>query len=111
MSKKIGKKWILLSLLTILCLSASAPFLASSNPDGLESVAGNFEEAEGKDASYWEAPLPDYAFEGQGILFESLAIIIGTMVMVALFLVIWKIKTVAPKKADELVIKQQSRHK
>lgn len=68
-----------------------APFLASSNPDGLdknliELVGGgdeeHAEEVIGEKAPIeYEAPMPDYSIEGLGKFGEVLAIVIGTILM------------------------------
>lgn len=67
-----------------LLISVLAPFLASSDPDGLESAAervideeqfAELEEAE----SVIESPMPDYSIEGKGKLGEIIAICLGTI--------------------------------
>ncbi len=63
-----------------------APFLASSNPDGLESAAESLEVPESEAA--FEAPLPDYAIPGMednpwgGVA----ALIFGTILVVLVML-------------------------
>ena len=49
-------------LLIALVIAILAPFLASTNPDGLESTAESLEVPESEPA--FESPLPDYAIPG-----------------------------------------------
>ncbi|MDI6645081.1 MAG: PDGLE domain-containing protein [Methanobacteriaceae archaeon] len=68
-------------LLIALVIAILAPFLASSNPDGLESTAESLEVPESEPA--FESPLPDYAIPGMednpwgGVV----ALIIGTILV------------------------------
>lgn len=87
-----------------LVIAAMAPFIASSNPDGLESAffgifgakeiqgstldeehAGAAEEAvtgiTGNDFSF-ASPFPDYSIEGLAKHGEAAAVIIGTLLVV-----------------------------
>ncbi|MCM1987713.1 PDGLE domain-containing protein [Methanococcoides seepicolus] len=65
-------------------ISILAPFLASSDPDGLESAAEKvisediFAELEEAEAAI-ESPLPDYSIEGKGKLGEIIAICLSTI--------------------------------
>lgn len=70
-------------------LSVLAPFLASSNPDGLDKniinlVGGGDEEkaeeiVSSSDPVKYSPPMPDYSIEGLGKTGEVLAILLGTM--------------------------------
>ncbi|MCK4718033.1 MAG: PDGLE domain-containing protein [Thermoplasmata archaeon] len=77
---------ILVGLILAVIIASLAPFLASSNPDGLESAAEGFHEAEGKEASYYEAPMPDYVFPGMGSEGAAgvVAIVSGTILLLVL---------------------------
>jgi len=77
-------KVIIFGLAIAFIVSVLAPFLASSNPDGLESAAENFSSAEGKDYVKFDSPMPDYAIEGMDKAGEVAAIVIGTFVVAAL---------------------------
>ena len=72
-----------------LLISVLAPFLASSDPDGLESAAEKvideetFAELEEEEPAI-SSPMPDYSIEGQGKMGEVLAITIGTIGILAL---------------------------
>ncbi|WP_445474409.1 PDGLE domain-containing protein [Methanococcoides methylutens] len=72
-----------------LLISVLAPFLASPDPDGLESAAESvideerFAELEEAEPAI-ESPMPDYSIEGQGKLGEVVAISIGTIGILAI---------------------------
>ena len=82
-------------------ISILAPFLASSNPDGLDKNlielvgSGNPEQAEeiiGERVPIeYEAPMADYSIEGMGKLGEVGAIVIGTLLVLIISLGIGKI--------------------
>ena len=90
------KMIILVGLAVAILLSALAPFLASSDPDGLESAAEGvidehtFSEMEESEPVVG-APMPDYAIEGFGKAGEVGAIFIGSIFMLGLGLGIGKI--------------------
>lgn len=95
-----GRIMVVGALIAII-ISVLAPFLASSNPDGLdknlvELVGGGDEEhAEeiiGERAPIeYEAPMPDYSIEGQGKPGEVAAIVMGTIFMLLLGLGIGRV--------------------
>jgi cobalt/nickel transport protein len=89
MSGNSNMKFLYAGIAIALLLSALAPFLASPDPDGLESAAGGviegtmmteLEEAEPAVSS----PMPDYAIEGMGKSGEVAAIAIGTLAVLAI---------------------------
>ena len=86
--KPRDKKLLMVGLAIAIVLSVMAPFLASSNPDGLESAAENFESAEGKEAGEYESPMPDYIVPalGEDAASGSIAIVAGTIVTLFLML-------------------------
>ena len=55
-----------------------SPFIASSDPDGLEKSAENLNVSE-PDAVL-ESPFPDYSFEALGKTGEIVVLILGTIV-------------------------------
>ncbi len=64
-----------------------APFLASSNPDGLEKTAEKFESAQDREAELLSSPFPDYTVPGMpGAASEVVAMIIGTALVFVLSL-------------------------
>lgn len=82
-------------LVVAIIIAILAPFLASSNPDGLESTAEKVinEEALHKnlqalgleeEGTVAPSPMPDYSIEGMGKVGEVIAMIVGTLIMVAL---------------------------
>ncbi|NOZ76169.1 MAG: cobalamin biosynthesis protein CbiN [Euryarchaeota archaeon] len=76
------RRFVIAGLAVALLISILAPYLASPNPDGLESAAEKFEEAEGRDYLAFNSPLPDYTVPSLGETGVSgiVAIVIGTMV-------------------------------
>lgn len=98
---------------TVLVIAAMAPFIASSNPDGLESAffgifgakelhgtelneehAGAAEEKvtgiTGNDFSF-SSPFPDYTIEGLAKFGEAAAIIVGTILVLVIALGLGKV--------------------
>ena len=75
------KKFIIGGLVVAIIIAILAPFLASSNPDGLESAAEKIvlvEETE----PFFEAPMPDYAVPalGESPLGGVISIVLGTII-------------------------------
>ncbi|HZD43235.1 MAG TPA: PDGLE domain-containing protein [Methanomicrobiales archaeon] len=112
------RSFILLGVAVAILIAVAAPFLASSNPDGLESAffgifgakdvqgdtlnedkAALAEEAvvekTGNDFS-WQSPFQDYTIEGLDRPGEVLAIVLGTLVVLLLGFGISKL-TARPK--------------
>lgn len=89
-----NKKFLMLSAAIAIIISILAPFLASSNPDGLEKNLmvfvgkGSMEKAENiieeKNIVDYKAPFPDYSIEGMNKAGEVLAMLIGTIIMLVL---------------------------
>ncbi len=77
-------------------ISILAPFLASSNPDGLDKTLiellgrGNDDRAEEiiseNTPMEYDAPMSDYSIEGMGKLGEVGAIVVGTLLMLVISL-------------------------
>ena len=90
------KMIILAGLAVAVLLSVLAPFLASSDPDGLESAAEDvidehtFSEMEESEPIVG-APMPDYAIEGFGKAGEVGSIFIGSIFMLGLGLGVGKL--------------------
>ena len=60
--KTTDRNFIIGGLVIAIIIAILAPFLASSNPDGLESAAESLEVPESEAA--FQSPLPDYAIPG-----------------------------------------------
>jgi cobalt/nickel transport protein len=79
--KAKDKKFVIGGLIVAIIIAILAPFLASSDPDGLESAAEKIlliEETE----PMFEAPLPDYLVPalGESPLGGAISIVIGTII-------------------------------
>lgn len=68
-----------------LALAIAAPFLASSNPDGLDSTAEKV-GAEEKAYTAFPSPMPDYLvpFLGEGGISGSIALALGVILIAVL---------------------------
>lgn len=92
----INMKFLYAGIAIALFISVLAPFLASSDPDGLESAAEKvidevrFSEME-ESAPFVESPMPDYAIEGQGKMGEVLAVVIGTLLVLGISFALVKV--------------------
>lgn len=91
MSRKSNMKFFYAGLMIALLISALAPFLASPDPDGLESAAGGvIEESIMSELEEMEpvvgSPMPDYSIEGMGKSGEVVAIALGTLAVLAISL-------------------------
>jgi cobalt/nickel transport protein len=89
MSGNSNLKFFYVGIAIALLLSVLAPFLASPDPDGLESAAGGIiEESKMSQLEEMEpavsSPMPDYSIEGMGKSGEVMAIAIGTIAVLAI---------------------------
>jgi len=99
------KQFVIIGIAIALVIAVAAPFLASGDPDGLESAffsiygAKPFMGSEldeqvvavtGNDFTY-EALMPDYSIPGMDKAGEVIAIVIGTLLMLVLVLGVAKI--------------------
>ncbi|MDM7919112.1 MAG: PDGLE domain-containing protein [Methanosarcina sp.] len=96
MSGKSNMKFLYAGIIVALLLSALAPFLASPDPDGLESAAGGvIEESKMSELEEMEpavsSPMPDYTIEGMGKSGEVMAIAAGTIAVLVISLGFGKI--------------------
>jgi cobalt/nickel transport protein len=88
-SGNLNLKFLYAGIAIALLLSVLAPFLASSDPDGLESAAsGVIDESKLSELEEMEpavnSPMTDYAIEGMGKSGEVMAIAIGTIAVLAI---------------------------
>lgn len=82
-------KFLYAGIAIALLVSVLAPFLASTNPDGLESAAlGVIDESKLSELEEMEpavsSPMTDYSIEGMGKSGEIMAIAIGTIAVLAI---------------------------
>ncbi|MGB9938831.1 PDGLE domain-containing protein [Methanosarcina sp.] len=89
MSRNSNMKFLYTGIAIALLLSVLAPFLASPDPDGLESAAsGVIEESRLSDLEEQEpvlsSPMADYSIEGMGKSGEVAAIAVGTLAVLAI---------------------------
>lgn len=84
MSGESNKKLLYVGIVVALLIAIAAPFLASKDPDGLESAASGvvdkskLSEME-KSAPAVSSPMADYSIAGMGKTGEVLAIVAGTV--------------------------------
>ena len=96
MSGKSNMKFFYVGIAIAILLAVLAPFLASSDPDGLESAAGGVVE-ESKLSQIEEtepavsSPMSDYSIEGLGKGGEVAAIAVGTLAVLAISLGLGKV--------------------
>jgi cobalt/nickel transport protein len=89
MSGKSNMKFFYVGIAIAFLLAVLAPFLASPDPDGLESAAGGIVE-ESKMSQIEEkepvvgSPMPDYSIEGMGKSGEVAAIALGTLAVLVI---------------------------
>ena len=84
MSGKSNMKFLYVGIAIALLLAILAPFLASKDPDGLESAASNVVEKSKlseleKAEPAVSSPMADYSIAGMGKTGEILAIAAGTV--------------------------------
>lgn len=89
MSGNSNLKFLYAGIAIALLLSVLAPFLASSDPDGLESAAsGVIDKSKLSELEEMEpavsSPMTDYSIEGMGKSGEVMAITIGTIAVLAI---------------------------
>ncbi len=81
-----NKKFLMGGLAIALIIAVLAPFLASSNPDGLESTAETVMQNPETEAAF-ESPLPDYTIPFLGEdnqLGGVIALVLGTLLVLVL---------------------------
>ena len=79
------KKIVLAGLAICVLIAVLAPFIASSNPDGLEKTAQDVSKV--NESGIYEAPMPDYTipFLGENNPYGGvIALIIGVLVVLTL---------------------------
>lgn len=96
MSGNSNMKFLYAGIAIALLLAVLAPFLASPDPDGLESAAsGMIEKSKLSEMEEQEpvvsSPMPDYSIEGLGKSGEVAAIAVGTLAVLAISLGVGKV--------------------
>ena len=88
---KQNRNLLICGLAIALIIAILAPFLASSNPDGLDSTAESLAVPE-SDAAF-QSPLTDYALPGMedNPLGGVISLIIGTILVLVVALVVAKL--------------------
>ena len=89
-------KFLFAGIAVALIISVLAPFLASSEPDGLESAAEGLVDEETllemeETAPVVNSPMPDYAIEGKGKSGEIFSIVFGTVFVLGISFALGKI--------------------
>jgi|Deesub1362A_J573_1020465.scaffolds.fasta_scaffold00023_202 cobalt/nickel transport protein len=76
------KRIVIVGLGISLLISVLSPYLASTNPDGLESTAQKFEDVIGKEYHAIQSPFSDYLVPQFGDSKKSsmLALVLGTLI-------------------------------
>lgn len=89
--KSRDKKFLLIGIIIAVAIAIAAPFVASSNPDGLESTAEEFESAEDKEQDDYESPMPDYTVKslGENGLSGAAAVVLGTVITLLIVICIF----------------------
>ena len=89
MSEKGNRKFLYIGIGLALLIAVLAPFLASPDPDGLESAASKvIDESKLTNIENQEpavnSPMADYSIEGMVKTGEVLAIVLGTLAVLAI---------------------------
>jgi len=84
--EKKTKQFIIIGLAVAIVIAILAPFLASENPDGLESTIEKILLPGAGEEDIHESPMPDYMipFLGETPISGSIAIVIGVIITFAL---------------------------
>ena len=80
-------------IIVALILGVLSPFIASTNPDGLESSAEHLNPNAMQDPGYWHAPFENYKvpFLGNGPFAGVVALIIGILIALGLAYILTRI--------------------
>ena len=91
------KKFMMIGIIIAIIIAVLAPFLASSNPDGLESTAEKILNPGIEEKELYESPMPDYIIPtlGEEPISGSIAIVIGVIIV---FTIAYGIGYLAKKK-------------
>jgi cobalt/nickel transport protein len=81
-----NKYFVIAGVIVCLVIAVMSPFIASSNPDGLEKSAEQLSTT--NESSIYSAPLPDYTFGPLGKIGEIAALALGIIVTLAIAYVV-----------------------
>lgn len=81
---KRDKTLIIVAVIICIAIAVFAPFIASSNPDGLEKSAEDVGVPENTEFAAVSSPMPDYTFEPLGVLGEIGALVVGILIVLVL---------------------------
>ncbi|MGL4669216.1 MAG: PDGLE domain-containing protein [Methanobacteriaceae archaeon] len=94
-----NKKLIIIGIAIAIIIGVAAPFIASSNPDGLESAAEKIMYPHVSDEAVFESPFPDYSIPelGEGGISGVIPILVG---IIAVFAIAYGLGIVLKKKSE-----------
>jgi len=80
------KQFMIVGLIIAILIAVLAPFLASTNPDGLESTAEKILNPGVEEEAIIESPMPDYIIPslGEDPISGAIAIVIGVIIVFGL---------------------------
>ena len=83
-----NKNLLIGGLIVALIIGVMSPFIASTNPDGLDSSAQHLNPRSNDNPGYYHAPFENYKvpFLGNGPLAGDIALVIGVIVVLALLI-------------------------
>lgn len=99
--KTQDRNLVIAGIVICIVIAGLAPFIASSNPDGLEKSAQQLNTKE--EANNYQAPFADYNFPllGNGPYSGALAIVIGILIVLGLgYLVAYIFKRRKPPEIE-----------
>ncbi|UCH88735.1 MAG: PDGLE domain-containing protein [Thermoplasmata archaeon] len=97
------RKILAFGTLMAIIIAVAAPFLASDNPDGLESTAEDFESADDKESQAHDSPMPDYSIPalGENEYSGAIAIVLGTVITLLIVLGLFYGLTAGKKRSNK----------
>ncbi len=88
-----NKNLIIGGLIIALILGVLSPFIASTNPDGLDASAEHLNPAIMDNPGYWQAPFADYQVPqlGDGPLAGIAALVLGVLIALGFVYVVTEV--------------------
>lgn len=88
-----NKRLLIGGLIMALIIGALSPFIASTNPDGLDASAEHLNPTIMDNPGYWQAPFADYLVPqlGDGPLAGVAALILGVLIALGFVYVVMEI--------------------
>jgi cobalt/nickel transport protein len=84
--KHEDRNFVIFGVIICLVIGLISPFIASTNPDGLEKSAEQISTVQ--DGEIYEAPIPDYTIEPLGKVGEIVALVLGILVSLGIGFII-----------------------